>query len=315
MSAEIENIAAKRELMQRKASKAAATIHAADKAEDIARVVKDEAAVRAAQERKLRAQGEFYLCYSALFPNQIPGSRSPGPGRGHKQDDTSGVLFSPADAKRKAWCAGFGFGLRTVQRWKPFADQITFEGKNEEIFKRYWRLAQNEEVASFTSDSVEWYTPEKYILATRDVLGEIDLDPASSPQANAVVGAKKIFTAEQDGLKREWHGRVFMNPPYGKGDDGKSSLAGAFCNKAIREYEAGRVTECIILVNSVHSQQWQGPLYDFPVCFVDHRIKFEAGDGEINKSPTFQNIFVYLGKNKTRFAEVFSAVGYVMERM
>lgn len=55
-----------------------------------------------------------------------------------------------------------------------------------------------------------WLTPP-YIL---DALGEFDLDPCSS------IGrpwdtAKKHYTIEDDGYNQDWHGRVWMNPPYG----------------------------------------------------------------------------------------------------
>ena len=96
------------------------------------------------------------------------------------------------------------------------------------------------------------------------------------------------------------------------GVENGQSLAGRFCCKAIEEHAAGNACEVIILVNSVHSQKWQAPLYDYVVCFVDHRIKFVNGDGGENENPTFQNIFVYLGPRKEEFATAFSKFGYVM---
>ena len=166
--------------------------------------------------------------------------------------------------------------------------------------------------ANFSSESNEWYTPPLYIRSVRNVLGQIDLDPCSCEKANQTVMAERIFTIEDQSENLEWYGRVFMNPPYGV-TDGKESRAGLFCRKLISEYEAGRVTEAIILVNSVHSQKWQKPLYDFAVCFVDHRIEFVDQKGEANPNPTFGNIFVYLGPDTKKFAAEFSAHGYVME--
>jgi hypothetical protein len=60
----------------------------------------------------------------------------------------------------------------------------------------------------------EWYTPPKYIELARAVLGEIDLDPASSEKAQEAVRAKRYFTAADQGLRHEWRGRVWLNPPY-----------------------------------------------------------------------------------------------------
>ena len=61
----------------------------------------------------------------------------------------------------------------------------------------------------------ERYTPAIYIEAARLVLGAIDLDPATSEQAQLLVRATKFFTEKTDGLKQEWHGRVLpANPPY-----------------------------------------------------------------------------------------------------
>jgi hypothetical protein len=164
------------------------------------------------------------------------------------------------------------------------------------------------------SETSEWYTPAEYIESVKAVFGgEIDLDPASCATANVTVGAVEFFTEKDRGDTRDWHGRVFLNPPYGL--DKRESRAGKFCLKAIAEFQARRVSECIILVNSVHAQNWQRPLYDFPICFVDHRIAFADAEGEINPNPTFMNMFVYLGPHKKVFAREFAKHGYVLERV
>ena len=57
--------------------------------------------------------------------------------------------------------------------------------------------------------TIEWYTP-KYII---EALGDdFDLDPCA-PYNNWYT-AKKSYTKEDNGLLKEWFGRVFLNPPY-----------------------------------------------------------------------------------------------------
>jgi hypothetical protein len=286
-------------IVERRAKKAAGEIHAAGLAEDIAERVKDPTALEGALIRKLEAQRDFAAQYAALFP--------------HGGDRTEQVART-GHLNHDEWCLSFGFAGRTVRRWCELLDAENYATKQKIIVKKCWELAELWQAASFSSEHNEWYTPAKYIEAVREVLGDIDLDPASSAQANAVVRATEIFTQFDDGLTREWRGRFFMNPPYGRTPEHRS-LAAAFCNKALAEFAAGNVEAGIILVNSLHSQTWQAPLYDHAVCFVDHRIHFVSADGEENEAPTFQNIFVYLGSNLPKFADVFSRLGYVMRKV
>lgn len=56
----------------------------------------------------------------------------------------------------------------------------------------------------------EWLTPPEIIKA----LGEFDLDPCST--INRPWNTElNHFTIEDDGLSKDWYGRVYCNPPYG----------------------------------------------------------------------------------------------------
>lgn len=113
------------------------------------------------------------------------------------------------------------------------------------------------------------YTPPYIIEPVRQVLGSIDLDPASSVEANRTIKATEIFTAEDNGLDQEWRGNVWLNWP--------ASMAHRFANKLRREIEEGRVKKAaVMLFNWDHSTKWfetlrhLNPSY---VLFAD-RIKF-----------------------------------------
>ncbi len=57
----------------------------------------------------------------------------------------------------------------------------------------------------------EWLTPPPIIKP----LGEFDLDPCS-PINRPWPTAKNHFTVIDNGLLKDWFGRVWLNPPYGK---------------------------------------------------------------------------------------------------
>lgn len=162
--------------------------------------------------------------------------------------------------------------------------------------------------ANFSSASNEWYTPSEYIEAAREVMGAIDLDPASNALANETVQAARYFTQEDDGLAQEWAGRVWLNPPYGV-TDGKSN-AGIWADRLIAEYRAGKVREAVLLVNANTERGWFTPLWDFPICFTNHRIQFYTVDG-VGAQPIDGNALVYFGENVAGFVDVFSRFGEV----
>lgn len=256
----------------------------------------EEEACRRFTRQALESRARSYLEYKARFPH----------GNFAKSESTDTV-----DSLRDDWLREIGVSDQTVRRWHRYTDDATLESQTEVQSARLIKIFDAQTAANYSSETNEWYTPAVYVEAVRELYGgAIDLDPATSAKANETVRASQIFTIGDDALTKDWHGNAFLNPPYGT--DKGESVAGRFCNKAIAEYEAGRLEQCVILVNSVHSQKWQKPLYAFPVCFVDHRISFVNAEGEGNENPTFQNVFVYLGPDRDAFAQAFNAFGYVM---
>lgn len=159
------------------------------------------------------------------------------------------------------------------------------------------------------SGNNEWYTPSIYIESVRKVLGTINLDPASCAEANSIVQAENYFTQETNGLDKEWKGKVFLNPPYA------SSLIKLFIKKLVEEHQSGNIQEAILLVNNATETQWAKVALSncSSACFVEKRIKFLNKDLVPKNTPLQGQMFVYFGKNKERFSEVFSAYGLILQ--
>lgn len=153
----------------------------------------------------------------------------------------------------------------------------------------------------------EWYTPPEYIDAAVAVMGAIDLDPASSEEANAVVGAARICTTADDGLAQPWAGRMWMNPPYAH------PAVDRFCARLAREYEAGTVAEACALVNNATETAWfQVVLAEAAaVCFPRARIRFWQ-PGRDSAAPLQGQAVLYLGPHGPRFAAEFLRFGPVL---
>lgn len=154
-------------------------------------------------------------------------------------------------------------------------------------------------------DSDEWYTPAEYVEAAREVMGGIDLDPASCEHAQATIQAERFHTKGDDGLAQEWRGRVWLNPPYSQ------PAATRFADKLLEEHAAGRVTEAVMVQNAGTDTVWFHRMAAAAwVCLVKGRINFLREDGS-TAGNRYAQVFFYLGERPERFAEVFGRFGLV----
>ena len=61
------------------------------------------------------------------------------------------------------------------------------------------------------SETVVWLTPPEIV----ETLGPFDLDPCACSEPRPWPTADKHIALPEDGLKTDWVGTVWMNPPYG----------------------------------------------------------------------------------------------------
>jgi hypothetical protein len=130
----------------------------------------------------------------------------------------------------------------------------------------------------------EWYTP-KYIF---DALGvTFDLDVASPKGGPRHVPCKEWIS--EDSLSKEWHGFVWMNPPFGH-----QSTKRAWLSKFMIHGNG-----IALLPDRTSAPWWQeaAPLAD-AILFCSPKVKFEKPDGTLGEQP---------GDGTTLFAIGFAA--------
>ena len=155
------------------------------------------------------------------------------------------------------------------------------------------------------SGNNEWYTPAEYISSVQEVLGDIDLDPASNDLANRWIKAKVYYDKDNNGLDKRWKGRIWLNPPFSR------DLMTQFIDKLI---SSKRVTEYICLTNASTDVTWFHKMMDDAdaICFTKGRISFVNDKGIPTKGNSRGQAFFYKGKNVAMFDLEFNKFGKVV---
>jgi len=128
--------------------------------------------------------------------------------------------------------------------------------------------------------TVEWYTPPE-IFKALDC--SFDLDPAS-PGKDIVhwIPAQTHYT--EFGLMKEWFGRIWLNPPYGRETE-------QWLQK-LKEHNNG-----IALVFARTDTGWfhNIAIYADVLCFTKGRIPFIDKNGKVGKMPSCGSLFLAFG--------------------
>ncbi len=130
-----------------------------------------------------------------------------------------------------------------------------------------------------------WLTPEAMIEDVRRAHGgQIDLDPAT--EASNPTGARRFYTVREDGLKKSWRGRIFLNPPY--------SPVEPWIDKAVAE--AGNGAKIFLLLpirlDALYHHRLLAAATD--VLILKGRVRFARADGGEAKNPAFGSMIVGL---------------------
>lgn len=140
----------------------------------------------------------------------------------------------------------------------------------------------------------EWLTPP-HILAA---LGEFDLDPCA-PIGRPWDTANKHYTVADDGLNKEWEGRVFCNPLYGR-ETQKWLNQCAIHDNAIALVFAR--TETRMFFDSI----WQQATAIF---FIKGRLSFYSVDGVKGGTAGAPSVLVAYGRNNADYLKNLKIAG------
>ena len=152
------------------------------------------------------------------------------------------------------------------------------------------------------SGEFEWFSPPAIIEKARSVMGSIDLDPASNEEANKIVQASQIYTAKEDGLKQDWTGNLWLNPPFKKG------LIDEFIEKLL----SSKFNQAVVLVNNNTETKWGQAILNKGevVCFPAGRLNFWKDSKEPYPKTGLQGqMIIGLRVNVSRFIQAFKEIG------
>lgn len=136
---------------------------------------------------------------------------------------------------------------------------------------------------SARSKNDEWLTPPEILKA----LGKFDLDPCA-PIKRPWPTAKKHYTRKDNGLGREWVGRVWLNPPFGREagrwlrrlsvhGNGIALIAARTETEVFFEYVWGWANAVMFLKGRPHFHYVNGDRAPFnsgaPICLVAYGSK------------------------------------------
>ena len=133
----------------------------------------------------------------------------------------------------------------------------------------------------FSSTTCEWATPEGFFRDLEAEFGPFDLDPCAT-EVNRKADRHHDGNG-WSGLAHLWTGRVFMNPPYGRG-------IGKWVAKAYESAQAGALVVCLLPSRTDTTWWHQYVMKASEIRFIKGRLKF--GDAK-NSAPFPSAVVVF----------------------
>lgn len=203
------------------------------------------------------------------------------------------------------------------------------------------KILGNHQQINQDSGNFEWYTPPYITNAVAELLGGIELDPASNELANKFVGAQRYFTKEQNSLELDWKAEtLWLNHPFSKGEKAckkykSEARKDEYCcgkdackkrgyhidhdvpgnkdwiEKLIGEFEKGHFKRGCNITFANTSEGWFKPLYDFHQIFLYDRVNFIDVNGNVIRGAPKGCVITCFGLESVQIEKVFKKYGKV----
>jgi hypothetical protein len=150
----------------------------------------------------------------------------------------------------------------------------------------------------------DYFTPAELVNAARVAMGDVDLDAASHWLANRTHKIPDIFHVNRSAFENRWHGRVWLNPPYG---DNK-----LWYREIARYVGSGDVEQLCML----------SPIWAFTTAIARPVVRLSSAFLLLNPTPKFwgnahgktgtnnPHGILYIGERREQFLRAFARYGY-----
>jgi hypothetical protein len=154
----------------------------------------------------------------------------------------------------------------------------------------------------------DYFTPPEIVDAARTAMGGIDLDAASHPLANRTHRIPDYFHTGRSAFDNDWHGRVWLNPPYGNNAPWFDRILHFVVEGAVEQL-------CMLSPMWAFQTQLSRPVMEIAsgLILFSPTPKFWGNKDPNKTGRNDPHGVIYIGPNEQRFYQAFAPFGFPMK--
>ncbi len=132
----------------------------------------------------------------------------------------------------------------------------------------------------------DWHTPKEIV----ELFGHFDMDPCTTKDSAKRLEIKNYYTKRDNGLTKEWTGKVWLNPPFSNKEE--------WIKKA-RDYVNGGGEVFLLLPLSPETKIWHECILGNAIIYIPNkRISFLENGKSKGKGSSFTSVIVEMTKTR-----------------